>query len=229
MGAIGSSLGYAVGSGLGELIGGGAAARARRRALEELRGVKEEAGPSAYENIRSLSDPTLRLAQMGALRQLQETGGAGGLDLGSRVALNQAAADTARRERGSREAILQQMAMRGAGGSGASLAAQLANQQGAAERNAMSGEQAAADARARALAATAQSGELAGGIRGQDWGEASQRAGALDALSRFNASQRLTKGGMIYGGQTSDADADAERKKRLFGGAGMAAGSFLPF
>ncbi len=223
MGAIGAGAGYAVGAGLGELLGGGAAAKARRRALLELQGINEEAGPSAYEDLRT--DPALRNAQIAAARRLASEGAEGGLGIQSRVALNESAGDMARRERGGREAILQQMAMRGAGGSGASLAAQLQNQQGSADRNAAFGARAAADARQRALAATAQSGEFAGGIRGQDWGEGAQKAGALDALSRFNASQRLTKGGMVYGGRMTNANADAEHWNRLAGGTGYAAGS----
>ncbi len=227
MGAVGAGGGYAIGSGLGELFGGDAAARARRRALAQLQGVDEQSGPSAFETLRS--DPALRSAQIAALRRIQSEGTEGGLGLQSRVALNEAAGNVAQRERGSREAIVQNMAMRGNRGGGAELAANLMNQQGSADRNAAFGARAASDARQRALAATAQSGELAGGVRGQDWGEGAQRAGAQDALSRFNASQRLTKAGMVYGGQNANADAEAERWKKLGGGAGYAAGSALPW
>jgi hypothetical protein len=219
-------VGELIGTVGGDIIGSGDRRKARRAmeaALADIANTNAEAGPSAYEDLKS--DPALRAAQIGALRRLEREGAEGGMGLQSRVALNEAAGDVSRRERGSREAILQQMAMRGNAGGGASLAANLTNQQGSADRNAAFGARAAADARARALQATSMSGNLAGGIRGQDWGEGSDRAGNLDALSRFNASSRLTKAGMMANvrvGQANQSNADADRWTSR--GAGIGAG-----
>ena len=229
----------ASGAGAGELIGGmvgdlyaeGDRARARkamRDALSSLYGEDIEAGPSAYEQIQA--DPRLRMAQLSALDRLQREGDAGGMGVEDRVAQNQAAADVARRERGTREAILQNMAMRGQGGSGVELAANLTNQQGAADRNAAAGAQNAADARKRYLSSVMASGQLAGGIRGQDYGEESGKASARDAIERFNSSQRLTRAGMannIRMGQAKRYDDEADRWRDR--GAGLGAGAGAAF
>lgn len=216
MGAVGAGAGEFVGGVLGDIAGAGDRARARRywQDLQDL-------GPSAYDQIAT--DPRLRDAQMTALDRLSREGSAGGMGVEDRVALAQAQGETARRERGSREAILQGMAMRGQGGSGVELAATLANQQGAAEQNAMSGAQAAADARRRALSATMQSGQLGGSIRGQDYGEKANRASATDAIARFNADQRMKKAAALSGMALDDSKRWSDRGA----GAGSFAGSFF--
>lgn len=225
------ALGEVGGSIVGDVLGSRDRARARRameNALRDIANSNPEAGPSAYLDIQE--DPTLRAAQVGALKRFEREAAEDGLGLQSRVALNEAAGDVARRERGAREAILQQMAMRGGAGGGASLAANLTNQQGAADRNAAFGALAASDARARALSAAAQSGNLAGEVRGQDYGVSSDRAGAQDALSRFNASQRLTRAGMMANvrmGQSARADQDSDRWMDRGAGVGSAVGALV--
>jgi hypothetical protein len=54
----------------------------------------------------------------------------------------------------------------------------------------MAGAQNASDARSRAIAAMAKSGQMAGDIRGQQFSEQAARAQSQDAINRFNASQR---------------------------------------
>jgi len=224
---LGAAAGEAGGSVLGHFLGASDRARAeklRRRALEELGGdIGEWSDPSALAGVST--DPELRQAQMSALDQLAREGKAGGLSIESRAALREAEGETSARERGSREAILQDMARRGMSGSGNELAAALTNQQGAAERNSAAGTRAAADARARALQAMTQSGQLAGAVRGQDFGETTTRAGAVDDRNRFNATQRLQRAGMRANALTNNAvsyDASAARSGGL--GAGVGAG-----
>jgi hypothetical protein len=211
---------------VGGLIGGDDEKRARRereRALRELAGLDIEADPSSLDSYNA--DPRLRLAQLGAIDEFGRVARQGGLDLQSRVALRDAMDETSAQERGNREAILQNMASMGQGGGGASLAAQLSNQQGAAARNAQVGRGAAADARQRALDALATSGQLAGETRGQDFGEASGKAAARDAINQFNASQRLSRGTTIAGLRTGNAAAEYGTGRRRNSGIGAALGT----
>lgn len=140
---------------------------------------------TAYDQIRE--DPATREAQMRALAYLQNVGSAGGMDLQSRAAQDQAMQRQAQRDRAARMAVLNNMASRGMRGGGAELAASLADQQSSANANAMASTQAAAQARSRALQAFINSGQLGGQVRGQDWSNASQRAEARDAIARFNS------------------------------------------
>lgn len=209
------------GSIIGGMMGGGkakAAAAARKKALEELYRVEEEAGPSAFKT----EDPAMRNAQAAALAQMEQVYKQGGMDPQSQAALQQAQTRTAQAEKASRDALTQNAAARGMSTSGAALAGQIANQQGAADRNSAAGTQAAADARTRALQAMSGASQMAGATRGQDY----QKAGALDAIERFNAGQRLQKGGMIastYTGQAGayDRQAEDEDERKRAQGAGI--------
>lgn len=195
------------------------------QAVNDLMTSNPEAGVTEYDKIKS--DPMLRAAQMDALARMQKEGAAGGLTVEDRSALIAAQNANAAKERGAREAILQDAARRGMGGSGTELAAELENQQGAADRNAAVGTQAAADARKRALAAISESGQMAGAVRGQDWGEASQRAAAQDAINKFNASQRLQRAGMVGNiriGKAGQYDKQAAATMGMARGAGAAVG-----
>jgi hypothetical protein len=224
-----------VAGGAGEVIGGlfggddeRRARHERERALAELAGLNVEAGASPLDGYNA--DPRLRTAQLGAVDEFGRIAREGGMDIGSRVALREAQDDTSARERGSREAILQNMAMRGQGGGGAELAAQLTNQQGSAARDASTGARAAADARTRALTALTQSGQLAGQTRGQDFGEAEGKAAAHDRIATFNADQRLRRGGMIAntrGGYAATSDQNAERDRQTGAGVGLSLGTLL--
>lgn len=208
-GPWGGVVGGLLGGVAGGLFGGSSkrkqADKQRELALQDLLNSNPEMEASAFDGIST--DPVLRQAQLDALKGLQAEGNAGGLTIQSRAALNEANALQAQRERGSREAILQNMAQRGMSGSGTELAAALQNQQASADRSAATGTQAAADARQRALQAMSASGQMAGSVRGQDFGEASTKAAAKDARARFNASQRLTRAGMTANVRTGNANA----------------------
>lgn len=148
--------------------------------------IKDQ-GQSAFTNIST--DPTTRDAQMQALAELSQIGREGGLDPQSKAAIDQAMSTNAAQENSRRQAMLQNFQARGLGGSGADIASELQADQSDANSGAMASEQAAADARTRAMSAMGQAGNLAGNIRGQDWSEAARRAEALDSVNRFNAEQ----------------------------------------
>ena len=72
------------------------------------------------------------------------------------------------------------------GGSGAELAAQLANQQGSANRMSATAGNIASEGRQRALQAMMQSGQMAGQMQGADFNRQAQIAQARDQISQFN-------------------------------------------
>lgn len=182
-----------------------------------LRNLNPEAGASMYSGIQE--DPQLRATQMGTLDALKSIAG-GGLRPEDKAAQLEAMDASNRNERGQRGAIMQSMASRGMAGSGNELAAQLANEQGAANRTSMAGTQAAGNASQRALQAIAMRGQMAGNIRGQDFGNAAAKAGAQDAMSKFNAGQRVTKAGMQTGTLWDQGQNDQRRWTQLGNDAG---------
>lgn len=97
--------------------------------------------------------------------------------------------EEALRQKGAREAILQNFQERGIGGSGQELAAQLLNQQASADRGAQTAFDISALGKQRALEALTSSGDLASRVRGQEFGEQAQTATAQDAIAAFNLNQ----------------------------------------
>ena len=209
--------------GIGGLFGGGdeeaekaAAARAETlRLIRELGKPPEEAKaivmqkytsagnytPEMEKNLeRELTsqvefvkdDPQVRDAQMATLLQLQKTGRTGVTDQ-SKADINKLRQDTEREAQGRQQAILQQAQMRGEGSAGSDLAAQLMGAQAGNERMSMAREQATASGNQNALQAIAQSGELSGNIRGQDYSQGMGKASAKDvmALAQQKVSQDI--------------------------------------
>lgn len=103
---------------------------------------------NAYDKIY---DPRLRQYQMSALNRLQGIAGSKNLDAQSQAQLNQIRQKEGQLEKGSREAIMQNAAERGASSSTGNLMAQLMNQQGAAERRTNRDTDVAAQQQKRAL------------------------------------------------------------------------------
>lgn len=136
------------------------------------------------------TDPRLKQAQLAALSKLEEVGNQGGLSFEDRSRLNHIQSELNRNEQANRQAIMQNMASRGMGGSGFELAAQLANQQGAAERASTAGLDVKAQAERRALEALMGAGQLGGQIRGQEFDEKARAAQAQDSINQFNAANR---------------------------------------
>lgn len=241
---------------IGEAVAAGDERRAEelraqyRAEIERIQGPQfeqataQEVGPSAMGGVST--DPALRAAQMSALRRLQEVGDLGGMDPESKAALAEAQQEGMRQEQAQRAAIMSSARARGMGSSGQTLNAALIGQQGSADRQAMAGVQAAADARRRAMAALTQSGQLAGQVRGQEWGEQTDKARAADEIAAWNASAReragarrdqqamstagfgMDKARMLGGATEGDIAAArdrAERKRRKWQNYGSAAGA----
>jgi len=149
---------------------------------EEARAFLSEG--TAYEDISV--DPRLAQAQKEVLGDLQLIADEGGLTAEDRSFLSQIASQERTQERGAREAILQGAAERGVGGSGLELQQQLIAQQESAGRQSERDLSVAAMAQKRKREALQQSAQLAGNIRGQEYGEQAQLASARDAIDRFN-------------------------------------------
>lgn len=137
-------------------------------------------------------DPSLRNAQTNALQGLQQRG-ATGLTAVERGAFNEARNKAAKEAEAKREQVIQNLAQRGMGGSGAEIAAQLGASQNSDQELAAEGDRLAATAAQNALQATAQAGQLGGQIRGQDFSVAGTKAQAEDALNQFNISNQIAR------------------------------------
>lgn len=140
-------------------------------------------GPSAMEGVST--DPALKAAQMAALKRMQEVSEKG-YTVEEEAAIGRMRRDNAQADRGRREAILQNRAARGMGGSGDELAAALSSSQAANEGDNAAALNTAAMAQRRALAAMQESGNMAGRMRGQEFTEKSDIARARDAVNQFN-------------------------------------------
>jgi hypothetical protein len=140
------------------------------------------------ENI--VLDPRLREAQMQVLSELDNIVASEGLDPVAQAQVNELRNELSQQERSSREAIIQSANRRGIGGSGLELAAQLANQQGAATRGSQAGFDIAANAQRRALEALQAQGQQAASIRESDYQQAADLAQAQDVINQFNVNQR---------------------------------------
>lgn len=144
--------------------------------------------PSAMAGIST--DPRLQAAQYDALASLQDISDSGGMTAADKANLSRIATDEATKSRGSREAILQNMEARGAGGSGASMLAQLQNSQDAASRQSQRDLDVAGMAQSRALQALQGAGSLGGQMQQTSFNQQAQQAGAQDAINQFNTQNR---------------------------------------
>lgn len=125
-------------------------------------------------------------AQLRALRQMQGIAEGGGYTGLERDQIAQAQTQAAQAEKSQRDAVVQQMQMRGMGGGGADLQARLAAQQGAANQGRSDATNIATQAQMRALQAMQQGGQ----IGGQRVDQASQRAQAIDAFNQANTNRQ---------------------------------------
>lgn len=168
---------------------------------------------SSFDSVST--DPRLRAAQMGALSSLQDIGSEGGLTATDKAKIAEITSRNATAERGSREAIVQHAAEMGRSGTPMELAALLENQQGSATRAAQEGTDVAALAEQRALDALSQAGTLGGQVRGQDFGEAAQKAEAQDALKKFNAEHLNSTENTNVAARNTAAAANLAEKQRV--------------
>lgn len=143
----------------------------------------QQLGPSAMTQVQT--DPRLVQAQMSALQQLSQTGQMG-MTPAEQSALNQAQQNAAAQAQAKNAQTMNQFAARGMGGSGAELAAQLQNSQGAAQMLANNSNQVAQNAQQNALQAISQAGSLGGQMQGQQFGQQAAIAQARDYINQFN-------------------------------------------
>lgn len=158
----------------------------------DYRNYVNRQGPTAFNKISI--DPRLKDAQYNALAQMRDIADSGGLTAEDKALLSDIDRQEAAKERGSRGAILQNAQARGVGGSGLELMDQLVNSQNAATRRSSQDLDVAALAQKRALDAIRGTAELGGNLRGQEYGEAADKASAQDIINRFNSGQMTSAG-----------------------------------
>lgn len=141
------------------------------------------AQPSAAGQVTG--DKNLQAAQLEALNALKGISQTG-MSATDKARLNQIQQLSATRAEGQRQAILQNFAQRGQGGSGNELIAQLQASQNAANQANQQGLDVAANAQQNALQALGQYGQAAGQMENQKFGQEFQAGGAQDLLNRFN-------------------------------------------
>jgi hypothetical protein len=155
----------------------------------QLAGLEEIIELPESEITQIQRDADLAMQQRQALETLSEMGEAG-LTPEEKAARREMMRDVSAQVEARDKAILQSMQERGMAGSGAELAQRLAASQAGAERAGKESASLAAQANKRALEAMMSRGELAGKIRGQEFGEELQKAQAADAIAKFNVQQR---------------------------------------
>jgi hypothetical protein len=135
-------------------------------------------------------DANLRRYQMQALEGLSGEVANQGMTPEDALAVNRARGQAGAMDAGFRGAAEQANAQRGMGSSIGSYVGALGSGQAATNRGADMGMQAGADARARYMQALDSLSGQSGQMRGQEFGQASQRGAAQDAINRFNTGQR---------------------------------------
>ena len=155
----------------------------------ELVGLQtaEQLGPSELQQVKA--NQAMASRQKQALEALAQRGEAG-FTPEEKAQRNDMLRQVAAQNQAQQSQILQNMAERGMGGSGNELVARLQASQAGANTANQQGENLAAQASQRALEAIGQSGNLAGQLRSQEFGEQSQAANAADAISKFNLQNR---------------------------------------
>lgn len=177
-------------------------------ALEQIMNL----GPSAMEQISG--DPRLRQEQMNALNSIA------GLASGNPTMADTAGFELARQNsaaemQAKNNQVLQEMQQRGQAGSGAELLAKLQNNQAGAQMMQKAQlEQAQAMQQAR-LQALQQQANMAGNIRTQDYGEASNLAKAKDAISQFNAANAQSVGSRNTGAKNTAQQANLANQQQI--------------
>jgi hypothetical protein len=144
-------------------------------------------GRTELEDIAE--DPRLRLNQMQALEQVGDIVRGGGYTDIEKAQMAQMQNDILGQMRGGREALDIQMGRRGMLDSGFQQASQLANTQAATNLASQRGLDIAAQGQMRGLEAVGKQFGMGSGMRGQEWGQQAQTAGAQDSISRFNTQQ----------------------------------------
>jgi len=135
-------------------------------------------------------DPSTRNAQAQALARLQGIASEGGMDSIDRARMADIMSQATGMAKGQRDAISQNLQARGMAGSGLEMVQQQMANQNAAQLANTGGLQTSADAQRRALDALMNSATLGGQMRTQDYGIASDKARAQDAINAFNTGSK---------------------------------------
>lgn len=167
------------------------AERQRQLALQQYLGLDagspDAVQAGATEFNHAAADPESVAAQRAALRKMQELAFGGGYSIEDRAAQAEAQQGINQNEASQRAGLMRDAQARGLGGSNLSMASQLQAQQGASDRLNKAGTAISAEGHRRALQALQNYGQMAGGMRGQSYQEAADRAGAQDSINKFNA------------------------------------------
>lgn len=137
-------------------------------------------------------DPRFKKAQMEALSAIQERGRTG-FTPEEAMQLRKERATAERSAEAKRQQVLAGLRARGALDSGAGVAAQLQSADELAAQQAEASDRMSAMAGQRALQAMMQGGQLAGGIRGQEFDIARTKAGSEEEMQRFNIANRMAQ------------------------------------
>lgn len=196
---------------------------------EALAGYRNLQNPNLNDQLIQQSalqtmDPTARNATLSALTQMQDIANQGGMTAIDRSRLQQIKDNAATQARGAREAIAENAAQRGIGGSGFELAQSMLGQQAASDNAARQAIGVNSAAQERALAAMQASGQLGSQMNQQDMA----KANALDAIKEFNTGVRQQQyendfnkaQGMagVYGNQANLEQERINRQNQWIGG-----------
>lgn len=156
----------------------------------------------------------LQSAQMQALNSLKNVSQTG-MSSTDRARLNQIQQQAATQAEGQKQAIMQNFAQRGQGGSGNELLAQLQAGQNASNQANQAGLGVAANAQQNALQALGQYGQQAGQMEGQQFGQQFQAGSAADQLNRFNTQNQLAQQARNVAGQNAAQQYNLQNQQNL--------------
>lgn len=149
-----------------------------------------ELGKSRMGDVST--DPRLFDAQMAALSALEDQAESG-LSDADRFAMRQAEKDLNRQAKGRMDSVRQNMAMRGMGGSGLDLVAQMQAAQAADEAAATSSMQRQAIGSDNRVWARMGAGDLAGNMSREEYDRKARAAQAQDEIERFNTANAVNR------------------------------------
>lgn len=162
------------------------------------------------------ADPMAIEAQRRALQQMQDVS-RGGLTDADRAAIEQGNTAVATQLRGQRDASLQDLRARGAGGGGAELAALFGGAQGGAQAMAAQQTDIQRQAQQRALQAMQSSGQMGSQMRQQSFGEQFNRGQAADLFTRSNTEYQRGVQQRNVGRQNQRMDNQRDAYQQQFG------------
>lgn len=218
--AIGSVAAPVIGGLMGNLMGAGdraAAKKAMKQAYAELQKVgmpPDLSGPLILEEFKKAGiltpeleedlnlaqtefvnikeDPNLKNTQLEALNRFKGQM-QGGLAGDERATLNQINRETAQNVEAKRQQILLDQQRQGMGGSGNSLIAQLQASQAGAEMASQQGDSLMKLIAERVRSGAQDSAQLSGQMRDQDYTRQRDRAAALDARNQFQYTNSMAR------------------------------------